>query len=480
MYRTTELRITGRFLIGILAVALAGCSVAPREAIVDPVDLPGAFSDSGREPLPDRWWQAFEDPALDALIARAVAENFTLRSVWDRFFQAEQEAIRAGARLLPEVDYHGSARRIRRQTPREGEYSTDYAVGLSASYEVDLWNRLGSLEEAAALDARAAREDITAAAVTLSAAVAKTWYQLAEVVLQDQLIAEQAAINQQVLEIITLQFRQGQVEASNVFRQRQLIEATEGQRIRVQQQKALLEHQLAILVGRVPGDWAPEMPTGLPALPALPAAGVPSDLLLRRPDLRRGANAIAAADARVYAAVADQYPRLGLTASAETGAAGIGDLFDDWAGTLAATIVGPLLDGNRRRAEVRRTEAVLSERVNTYAQQVLTAVAEVEDALQQEHHQLRTIANVDRQLDLAEQVYERTRESYLKGRLDYLRVLDALVSRQTLQRDALTAQRLLIEHRIDLYRSLAGGWELSPPASAAADPETHTFSEDQQ
>ena len=460
-------------IVGILMLPLCGCSVVPRGTVAVPVDMPAAYSGSGTGLLPDKWWESFEDPALDAQIEAGLAQNFSIRIAWDRLHQAEQAAARAGAELLPEVNYQGSARRTRLDVENDVFYSSAYTASVAASYEIDLWKRVRSVTEAAALDARAAQEDVAAAAITLSAAIAKVWYQLIESGLQEQLIAGQVETNERVLTIITLQFRQGQVGASNVFRQRQFVEATRGQLIAAQERTILLQHQLAILLGMVPGSWKPEVSPVLVALPELPATGVPSELLLRRPDLRSAGAEIAAADARVYAAVAEQYPRISLFADADTSSSRIGDLFDDWAVSLAANAIGPLFDGGFRRAEAELRRAVLSERIHTYAQQTLTAIGEVEDALQQEYYQRQTIANLKQQLELAGQAYDRTRESYLKGQFDYLRVLDALVSQQTLERNELTAQRVLIEHRIDLCRSIAGGWSMPPPEPATLEPDQH-------
>jgi len=451
---------------GTLLWSFYGCSGTPDTRTAMPVEVPEAFSSAGTIALPDKWWQSFEDPALDILVEEGLKQNFSIRSTWDRLRQAEQVAAKAGASLLPSVTYEGAAVRTRRDTNDNISYSTAYTVGVAASYEVDLWGRVRSTQQAAALDAIAAREDVASAAITLSAAIAKTWYQLVEAWLQEKLVARQVETNEQVLAIITLQFRQGQVGAANIFRQRQLVESTRGQLINYQETAALLQHQLAILIGKTPGNWKPEVSDFLLTVSELPDTGVPSELLQRRPDLRSAQNAIAAADYRVSSAIADQYPRIGLSASAETNAARVRDLFDDWLASVAASAVGPVFDAGLRRAEVERTRAVLSERINTYAQKMLTAIGEVENAIQQEYYQRQSIANLQQQLVLAGQVSERTRESYLKGQVDYIRVLDALVSRQTLERNELSARRVLIDYRIDLCRSIAGGWELTQPKPA--------------
>jgi len=454
------------FLFLALSGWQGGCRPVAKMLPPWPLDLPEGFSQTGAAQLPDKWWHVFGDPVLDGLIEEGVSQNFTIRSAWDRLRQAEAIAARTGATLLPDADYTAGARRTRQELNDQTLYSTRYNVGLAAAYEVDIWGRVHSSVQAAALDAAAAQEEVYAAAITLSANIARTWYQLVESRLQERLIADQIQTNENVLSIITLQFRQGQVGAANVFRQRQFVEATRGQLINAQERTALLTHQLAILLGKTPGVWQPQESELLVVPAELPATGIPSETLMRRPDLRSAAQAIAAADYRVYAAVAEQYPRISLSAGVETDSASTRDLFDNWLASLAANVVGPLFDGGARRAETERNRAVLSERIHNFAQKTLAAVGEVEDALRQDQYQKQSIANIQQQLALVERVYERTRESYLKGQLDYLRVLDALASRQTLQRNELTERRLLLEYRINLCRAIAGGWPMERPEIA--------------
>lgn len=441
---------------------ISGCGEQARREPVMPFAVGDSFAAGGTEPAPERWWLLLDDPRLAELIEEGVTRNFSIRIAWDRLRQFEQTAIKAGADLYPDVIYTGDAARSYSGSTR----TSDFAAGLSAAYETDLWGRVRSVSEAARLDAAAAQEDVDAAAVTLSASIARTWYELMEIKLQQQLIRGQLEANEKVLRIVRTQFRQGQANAADVFRQQQLVEATRGQLIQVQDADVILQHGLSVLLGRRPGQWWDETEAQLANLSPLPATGLPSELVQRRPDLRSAARVIEAEDLRVSAAVADRYPRLLLTASTETSAEKIGELFDDWVSVLAAGVAGPLFDAGFRRAEVERTRAVLSEAIHTYAQNVLTAIREVEDALSREAYQRQYIESLEQQLALARKTYDQTRVSYLRGQIDYIRVLESLVSQQGLERSLLAAQRLLIEYRIDLYRALAGGWELERPEPA--------------
>ncbi len=451
-------------LIG--TAVLSGCWQAKTKTINPSFEMPAAFSAEGMEELPEKWWMAFDDPQLDGLIEQALTENFSIRSAWDRLTQAEQIAIKTGASLYPSVRYQGGASRTRLETGNVTTYTSEYSAGLAASYEIDLWGKIKSSQQAAVLDAKAAQETVNAAAITLSASIAKTWYQLAEAKQKGQVIAQQLDTNQKVLEVIRLQFRQSQTGAAEVFRQEQLVESSRGQLIQNNETVVLLQHQLSVLIGKTPGTWWTDTAVTLVKPGQMPAIDVPSAVIQRRPDVLAAYNTILAADSRVAAAIADQYPAISLSGTIETSAGKAHDLFDDWLANLAANLTGPLLDAGLRKTEIERTKAALSEKINNYNQSVLEALQDVEDALNRERFQRQYVTNLQQQLTLARQVYDRTRQRYIKGQLDYIRVLESLVSQQTLEQRELTARRQLVDYRIDLCRAIAGGWSLTRPENA--------------
>ena len=446
-----------------IMMMINGCHSSKPRAVQPLFEMPAAFSVEGMEPMPEKWWHSFDDPQLNAVIDEAIVNNFSIRSAWDRLTQAEQTAIRSGAARLPSASFLGSWDRNRSETDEIATYFTDYFASATVSYEVDLWGRVKSAHQAAILDAQAAQQNIDAAAMTLTAAIAKIWYQLAESKEQERVISQQIETNEKILEVIKVQFRQAQVGAADVFSQEQLIQSGRSQLIQVRETMELLQHQLSILMGKPPGLWWSDTAIDLISLGQLPQIDVPAAVIQRRPDVLSAYRTVQAADQRVASAIADQYPAISISASAQSSTDRINDLFDDWLGNLATNIAAPLFDAGLRKAEVERTRAVLSERLNNYSQTVLTALQETEDAVSQEAHQRMLIESLQQQLSLANNVYQRTYEYYLKGRLDYLRVLTALISMQGLEQRELTARRVLIERRIDLCRSIAGGWPLQRP-----------------
>jgi len=450
---------------------VAGCAVG-RHDMPEITDLPAAFSATGDASLQERWWMGFDDPALDAVIEEGLAGSPDLAVWWDRLNHAEALARKAGATWWPSISADGTANRSRQWGDDIPEtYANSYSTSGSASYEIDLWGRVRSGRHAAVFDEHSSREDLRAASLSLSARIASTWYEIAEARLQISVLGEQVEANDQMLEIVTLRFKGGLVGASDVLRQKQLRESSRGNLALAEARLEVLRNQLAVLVGRVPQAHVVDEDAALVALPPLPDAGVPSELLQRRPDLRAAELDVAAASARLGVAVADRFPRISISVSASASATTTADLFTSWLGNLVGNLTMPLIDGGARKAEAERQEALVDEAFHRYRQTVLTGLQDVENALTRESHQSSYLESVSEQLALANEVLERNRDAYRGGQVDYLRVLEALTSQQSLERQRLGAHRELIGHRIELCRALGGGWNPESPTDAPTGPD---------
>lgn len=452
--------------MGLLLLMLGGCRHSLREPAM-PIQIPDSFSASGSEPMQEKWWLAFDNNELNNLIDRALTHNFDLQAAWDRLVQAQALADQTNATLWPQVNLTGEVGRTRQEANGVVDYTTLYSVGVAAGYEVDLWSELRSTQRAARLDVEAQRDAIDTAAITLAATIANTWYQLAEAKTLTRIAREQIKTNQDVLKIVTVRWRNGAARAADVYRQRQLVASTEAQLITAEETVQLLQYALSVLIGEKPESTWQQTSIELPELPPIPELGVPADVLLRRPDVRQSYRQVQAADQRLAAAIADQYPRLSISASVQTSSTvKMSDLFDDWLANLASNVVQPLFDRDLRKAEVRRQEAIVSQRIHTWAQTILFALEEVESAITRERQQIQLIENLDYRLELARLTYNRNQESYIKGQVDYIRVLESLESLQALERNVAIARRTLIQRRVDLYRSIAGPCELTQPELA--------------
>ncbi len=466
----TRLPAAWRFLLVLCVPGLAACHRVA--ALPDPpVRLPGTFSAGGKVEAPDRWWTAFGDARLNELVDGVLDSNLDLLTAWDRLRQAEALARQAAAGLWPWLDATAAAGRTRSRTPTTGTTSTsDFSLGLRASYEVDLWSRVRASRDAARLAARASREDVATTAIALSAQTAITWLRLLETVGQLEILDAQLRTNQDYLDLVTARFERGQVSAVDVLQQQELVEASRSEKHLMEARARVLANQLAVLLGRPPAEVAIPSDWRLPDLPPLPATGLPAELVGRRPDVRAARLRLESANRGVAAAIAERFPALTLTGLAETSAGHLEDLFESWVASVAGSILAPVLDGGRRAAEVERTRAVVAQRFHEYAQAILRALREVEDALVRERHQQLHLTSVEKQLDFAARAAAQSRERYVKGAEDYLRVLTTLRDLQRLQRRLLEARRELLEDRVALYQALAGGFPLTvPPAPGQGD-----------
>ncbi len=456
------------FMIVIIFLVITGCRY-PVKSVPSPVALPEEFLGNVQAdtiPLTARWWETFENEQLSALVEQTLAENFQMREAWDRLAQAEALAVQAGAAQWPDATLAGGAGRTWQETKGTYQAANRYSAGIGIGYELDIWGQIRAFRTAAELDVEISCENIYATALVLTGTVARNWCQYVEAQAQIKVLERQIETNRQVLELITTRFGQGKTGAADVLRQQQFVQGTLSGLIVAQERVQLLHHALAVLAGQTPEHFSLPAVTELPPLPPGPALLSPTSLLPQRPDVRSALLAVQAADQRLGAAIAEQYPRISLSADAETSAAKVRDLFDNWLASLAGNLMQPLFDAGLRQAEVQRRRAIVSQALNQYGQTLLQALQEMENALTQEQRQREYLASLTEQFNLAQKVLERTQESYIKGQLDYLRVLDALVSVQSLERNILTAQQELLSRRIDLYQAVGGRQDLARPAPA--------------
>jgi NodT family efflux transporter outer membrane factor (OMF) lipoprotein len=455
------------FIILASLVSTLGCTVHEVEDRKPPMDVPKAFSATGTGPLPDRWWTALGDGNLDALVAGALTGNLSLRSTWARLAQARAIAWRAGAASLPSLEASGGASGSASGTVDHhgndaSSGSVPFSLGLAASYELDLWGRVRSGEQAANLDLLASEQDVHAAAMTLAAGVAVSWLRILDARGQLAVLDDQAATSRAYLDAVSLRFRAGRAPVADVLQQRQALEAIQGERVRLQSALRVEEHRLAVLLGKSPVAFKAPQGRTLPSLAPLPGTGAPLAWMTRRPDLRAAYLRLQAADHRVAAAVADRFPRVSLSARTSGGWDGH-TIITSWLANLAANVVAPLFDGGRRSAEVDRARAVVSERLHAWGQLLLRSLEDVENALVREARQIEYLESLEKQLALSGQAVAQARDGYKKGTTDFTRYLVATQAHQRLERTVLAARRDLILHRISLYRSLGGSWELAPP-----------------
>ena len=453
-------------LIMAMLLTVAGCVVfQPGERSGMPVDMPGRYTlYTGGDKGPDRWWQAFDSPELNQLVDEALTRNFSIRSAWARLRQASARARQAGARLIPVIDYTAGAEITRKQNKLSDGGTAVTAgdevwnLGLAASYEVDLWRRLQTRQQAELVNVQAVREDLDAAAVSIAGEVVENWIDIIAARRKISILKRQIRANTTLLALQRLRFVNGVAGALDVSLQIQALASVRAELPLLQLYKRQSVNRLALLLGRASADGLELTRGTLPELIPVPAAGLPADLLAARPDIRAAGLRLRSADWEVSAARADRLPAITLSARAAFSSGSLDLLFSNWITGLAAGITGPLFDGGRRAAEVDRARAVAEERLNDYAGIVARAVKEVENSLAGELRQREYLGLLEDQLNASRLTLKDARLQYRNGQGGYLSCLTALISVQNLERKIVEERANLIKYRVLLYKTLGGDW----------------------
>ena len=425
------------------------------------------------------WWQSFGDPSLDRVIAEALEHNYDLRAASAAVESAAAQARIAGANRQPQVSAGVDAAR-RQQIfvglPIPGDSgplqskSSSFGAGLNVSWEADLWGRLRAGSAAAAADARAAQADYASARLSLAGQVTKTWFTVVEAERQVQLARDTVLSRRTSTERIASRYRRGVAAPLDLRLARSnQAEAESSVELR-RRQLDVAQRQLEILLGRYPiGQVGFEREQiELPAVPAQVPAGLPSQLVTRRPDLQAAERRLEAAGLRVREARRALYPRVTLTGSGGTTSDSLGDLLDSdfsvW--SLASGLLQPIFQGGRLRAAVDLAESSREQALAHYAQSVLRAFAEVETALSAERlltAEEKAQAVATEESKAAARLAE---DRYLAGLGDYLAILESQRRAFLSESRLLTIRALLLNNRADLHLALGGDFESMPEAGA--------------
>jgi multidrug efflux system outer membrane protein len=400
------------------------------------------------------------------LIAAALTNNYDLRQAVARVEQARHLAVVARAPLFPEIGYGGNVGRGRNAlfnspTVLGGATESSASVSLNAFWEIDLWGRIRRLSEAARAEYLATDEARRAITTALVSDVATAYFQLQQ--FDVELAIQQAATNAYTASYRLFEDRLNNGVASKLETDRAAAALANAASIipRLELSIATAENQLSILLGHHPGPIARNSLTNQPfAAPAIPA-GLPSELLRRRPDVLASEQLLISANAKVGARQADFFPKLGLTTfigrvSPELSAftAGAGNVWN-----VGGSLAGPLFQGGQLRAQYRGAKAKVDEARAAYEQTILTAFQEVSDALvTRQKLGVARLYNEQAAVALASSVDLAT-QRYVGGRSSYYEVLQAQQELYPTQRAQVQAQVGELLAIIQLYKALGGGWQ---------------------
>jgi multidrug efflux system outer membrane protein len=447
---------------------LAGCAIGPdykRPEIASPpawmVDMQQA-----QDTANTAWWEQFNDPVLNDLITTALRENYDLRVATARVeeFYGLYGATRAD--LFPQIGYDGSAARVQATTKgpipiipgTSSKYST-YQAEFSASWEIDLWGKIRRATEAARADLMAAEDARRGVILSLVTSVATAYIDLRSLDQQLEIARQTAKSREESVRLFELRFKGGNISEMELSQVRSeyyvALAAIPDLEKRIRQQ----ENFISILLGRNPGPIVRGKMIDAIALPTVPA-GIPSDLLARRPDIRQAEQALIAANARIGVAKAQYFPSISLTGFFGSASTELSDLFTGPAKTwsYAGMLAGPIFTAGKIKGSVKAAKAVQQEALFGYEQAIRNGFREFEDAL---IDQDRTRVQLDAQAKQVESLatYARlARLRYEEGYTSYIEVLDAERSLFNSQLSYAQTQDTLLRALVNLYKTMGGGW----------------------
>ena len=421
------------------------------------------------------WWQTLGDTQLNELVEGLFTKNLQLKQATERISQFRALAIQAGSQRWPTVNLDlgwsrtkqlnpfarlssGSSMGMAPSSGLPSSFTQDnFRASLAVSYELDVWGRVGSITEAAELDAMASEADLKALAITLSATTVDLYLQLIEAQIRYSTLQEQLNDDEDQLRVVLTRYQQGISPHIEVL---QLTQQRDRTRSQIPPMKALLanlKRRLAALRGEQRLQKV-ILPSNLPKLPPLPNIGIPATVLEERPDIQAATTRLKAADARVSAAVSARLPSLRFGTNVGYQSFELNELFDDAIWNLTSNILTPIFQGGRLKAEQKRTEAVLRERLHALHEIYLTAYHEVETALANEKSAYEQWQRVQEQYRSAQSLFESAEHRYLQGVGDFLTMLTARQGLFTVRLALLSAQRATLSARVQLHRALGGHW----------------------
>ncbi|HEY0748792.1 MAG TPA: efflux transporter outer membrane subunit [Steroidobacteraceae bacterium] len=465
--------------------ALTGCAVGPNYHRPAP-DTPPKFAaettaaaSTSTVPAPDlaSWWHSLEDAELNSLVERAIKSNPDLEIALTRLQQARTyEAVVVG-HALPEVNASAAAARgtgsdLTRERADTALRSADNSAGLQhintiagfdAVWELDLFGKFRREIEAARYDMQAAAAARNAVITSVVADVVRAYVDLRGFQTQAGILKNASDVLRESLRIVNIRYQRGITNELDVALAQRELDTFQAQIAPLNAQVNALEYTLAVLVGEYPENMIQELsaPNLIPSMPAPVASGAPLDLLKRRPDVQQAERELAAATARIGVATADLFPQITLVGSIGSQGQGLGTApgVGKHIWSFGPGAVWPLLDFGALDAKVDIAQLAAHASLVNYRKTILTAVQEVDTALDAYNAQQDRLKNLGDAMMAAQRAVDLAQARYDRGLTDFLNVVDAERQFYTLQDEYAAAQVTQGEEFVSLYRSLGGGWQ---------------------
>jgi len=480
-------RMVRTWLIAAVACLLTGCLVGPNYHPIE-TKMPAGFismssskhfaSNHIDQPVIDaaKWWQALDDPQLNELIDRAIKGNFDLEVALDRIQEARtQEYVVMGVALpVAGASIGGAAgtgsdlARGRASQPLVSAENTGtlsqvtHLAGFDAAWELDLFGKYRRGIEAAKYNTEATIAARNAVLISIIADVARAYVDMRAFQMQLLVLQKNIDTLHDYFIFTKERFDRGITNELDVTLAQRQLASLEAEKAPLVAQIHAAQYVIAVLVGQFPEDVAPslERPGMVPQLPEKIAAGLPLDLLRRRPDIQQAERDVASATAQIGMATADLFPQVSLTGSAGVQGKGMGsNAFNRFIWSAGPSLSWPLLDFGTLDALVVIADLRTKEMLAHYRQSVLGAVREVDTSVESYAAQQDRLKNLDTALAASQRAVSIATQRYDRGLTDALNVIDAERQEYDLEQQYVNTQQSAAEQFIALFKALGGGWE---------------------
>jgi multidrug efflux system outer membrane protein len=447
-----------------LALLAAGCTVGPdykRPEVVTPTAWRIESAEAVRISNA-AWWEQFEDPVLTRLVHQALEGNKDLAVAVARVDQAYAQYGIVRSAQFPQVDAGASAARRRgseNAIPPGGNAFNDYAVDLSAGFEIDVWGRLRRATESARASLLASEEGRRTVVLTLVSSVANGYIQLLALDRQLEIARQTSASLGEAARLQRVRFEQGAVPESDYRQAQAQFQAAAEQVPELERLISRQENFLGVLLGANPGSVERGRSIDTLRYPAVPA-GLPAELLARRPDIRGAEQNLIAANANIGVAKAAYFPRISLTGLLGFESVELSDLFKgaSKAWTYGVGVSVPVFNAGRVHNQVLFTEAAQREALAQYQQSVIVAFQDVDDALVDRAKLSRSREIAQAKVDALQRFRDLAALRYREGATIYLEVANAEQSLFNAQLAYVSTQAQLFQSYANLYKAMGGAW----------------------
>jgi multidrug efflux system outer membrane protein len=468
--------MTRGLVLSLVLFSLFGCTLGPdyvRPEVDSPEDWRVDYA-AAADVANTRWWEQFDDPVLDQLIDTALRENKDVRIAAARVeeFAARVDITRSG--FYPQIGYNGQA--SRNQASREDfggvpsgsdRNYADYGATLNAGWEIDLWGRIRRATEASRAELLAQEENRLTVILSLVSAVANTYVTLRQSDRQLEVSQETLATRAEALRLFELKFKGGVISELELAQVKVEYEQAAAAIPPIEQQIALTENALSVLLGHNPGGISRGRSIDALVLPEVPA-GAPSSLLANRPDILAAEQNLVAANARIGVARSQYFPTISLTGLFGYVSEELDDLLQNSANvwSLGGGALGPIFTGGAITGQVHASEAVQRQALTAYLQTVQSAFRDVDDALIRVQKSRERLAAEGRRVQALDDYARLAKLRYDEGYASYIEVLDAQRSLFDAELQYISVRGDVYTSLVNTYKAMGGGWIIQAQATA--------------